>query len=481
MTFTLPGLLAGFVEPASVEAIEVAGVGSDSRYISQGDVFFALPGAHNHGDAFCTEAVAKGAVAVVSDRQVVPDPGVAVVVLDDVRTAYAKAAAWVAGAQPGYMVGITGTSGKTSIASFVRQIWNYCGLKAASVGTLGVDTGAGLAAAGSLTTPDPLTLHKSLAVLKSGGYDHVIVEASSHGLDQRRLDGVNFRAVGFSNLSHDHLDYHADMDDYREAKLRLTRELLAADGSAVVNTDDPEHMPFMFAALDRGVTLLTVGTEGAYIEVTSVEAEGFGQRVKGKLVGEPLEFVLPLVGRFQVDNAVMAAALALQTGADKKRIAEALGALKGAKGRMEHVADHNGAAIFIDYAHKPGALEQVLLSLRPYTQGRLIVVFGCGGDRDRSKRPMMGEIAGKLADAVIVTDDNPRTEDAAAIRREIMAAVPGATEIGGRDRAIRQAMGGLQPGDILIVAGKGHEDYQVIGEEKVHFSDHEVVAAAAGA
>lgn len=481
MGVSLPELLEGFVTADAVEAISVSGVSADSRNITANEVFFALPGTKNHGDTFAGVAVENGAIAVVSDRPVVPDPGVAVVVVDDVRAAYAKAAVRVADALPPVLVGVTGTSGKTSVASFVRQIWQHGGFKSASIGTLGIDIGGEIATPGMLTTPDSLTLAKSLAALKSGGVNRVVVEASSHGLDQRRLDGLKFNAVGFTNLSHDHLDYHADMDDYREAKLRLFRDLLTDEGYAIVNSDDPEHMPFMFAALDRGATLLTVGEEGAYIEVESVEPQGMGQRVKGKLVGEDLDFVLPLVGRFQVDNAVIAAGLAIQTGADHKIIEEALSQLKGPKGRLEHVESSGKGDVFIDYAHKPAALETCLESLRPYVKGKLIVVFGCGGDRDTEKRPMMGEIAARLADKVIVTDDNPRTENAAAIRKQIMATASGATEIANRGDAIAAAVAELGDGDVLLVAGKGHEDYQIIGEEKLPFSDHEMVLAAAEA
>lgn len=479
LSFLLPDLLEGSIEKGSVEAVSVTGINADSRSIESGDVFFALPGAKVHGDSFCAEAVERGAVAIVSDRPVVPDPGVITIEVENVRLAYAKAAQRVSGEQPKFLVGLTGTSGKTSVASFIQQIWQACSIRGASVGTLGVDTGEGTALEGVLTTPDSLTLHTSLAVLKSGGYDHVAIEASSHGLDQRRLDGIKFNAVGFTNLSHDHLDYHADMDEYREAKLRLFRELLVSNGTAVVNCDDPEHMPFMFAALDSGATLLTVGEEGAYLEVSSVVPEDFGQRVTGKLVGEPLEFLLPLVGRFQVDNAVMAAALAMQTGVHHKKIVAALSNLKGAKGRLEHVESCNGAEIYVDYAHKPAALELAIEALRPFAKGKLVVVFGCGGDRDKAKRPMMGEIAERLADKVIVTDDNPRNEDAAAIRKEILAAAPGAQEIASRDEAIRAAMAELESGDVLLIAGKGHEDYQIIGDEKLAFSDHDVVKTAA--
>ena len=480
MQFSLSDLL-GHPSPEATEDFCVSGVNADSRMVGPGEVFFALPGTSVHGAAHAAQAVEQGAVAVVSDRALPELSAVPVVVVDDVRSVYAKAAAKVMAPQPEVAVAVTGTNGKTSVVSFVRQIWQANGLKAASVGTLGVDTGGKtIAGMGSLTTPDALSLHKSLAVLKASGFDHVALEASSHGLDQRRLDGFQFQAVGFTNLSRDHLDYHADMDAYREAKLHLFRQLLADGGAAVVNTDDAEHAPFMFAALDRGASLLTVGTEGAFIEISSVTPEGLGQRVVGKLVGEPLDFVLPLVGRFQVDNAIMAAALAMQTGADPEQTVHCLNRLKGAKGRMENVGTHRGATVFIDYSHKPVALETALATLRPFTKGKLMVVFGCGGDRDRGKRPIMGEIATRLADFVIVTDDNPRHEDAETIRKEILASAPDARDVGDRAAAIESAMAVLDEGDVLLIAGKGHEDYQIIGDTKQHFSDHEVVASVMG-
>lgn len=479
LVFLLTDLLKDFVRSDAIEAIQVASINADSREIKNGDVFFALPGHEQHGDTFCEKAISNGAVAIVSDRVVVPTPSVPVIVVENVREAYAKAAAIVAGPQPNVMLAVTGTSGKTSVASFVRQMWQSLGIKGASIGTLGVDTGGKLAATeGALTTPDSLTLHKCLALLKDGGYDHVVLEASSHGLDQRRLDGIKFDVVGFTNLSHDHLDYHADMEEYKDAKLRLFRKLLKSGGAAVVNSDDPTHIPFMFAALDGGASILVVGTEGAFIEIDSVEPEGLGQRVKGRLVGEEIDYFIPLVGRFQVENALIAAAMVIQSGVDQKFIEEALGKLKGAKGRLEHVSDHHGGAVFVDYAHKPAALEKVLEALRVYTEKRLIVVFGCGGDRDKAKRQMMGEIATRLADRVFVTDDNPRTEDPALIRAEVMAAAPGAVEIAGRDTAIRAAMNEMESGDVLVIAGKGHEDYQIIGHKKHAFSDHEVVLSA---
>ncbi len=469
--------LADLLEDAGAPALDVTGVNADSRAIRPGEAFFAVPGTRTHGDAFAAEARQRGAAVMVSDRAPAEDPGLPVVVVADVRAAYARAAARQFAPQPEVITGVTGTNGKSSIVSFVRQIWAACGIAAASIGTVGIETAQGLAP-GELTTPDALSLHRALGQLRAEGIDHVAMEASSQGLDQRRVDGIRFAAVAFTNLSRDHLDYHADMNAYRDAKIRLFSALLAEGGAAVVNVDDAEHEPFVHAALARGATLMTVGREGAWFELGDVVNEGYGQRVSGRLVGEPVDFALPLTGAFQASNALVALGLAMATGAPKKSAMAALSRLKGARGRLELVGEHNGAAIFVDYAHKPVALETALGALRPYAPHRLKVVFGAGGDRDRGKRPMMGEIAGRLADDVIVTDDNPRTEEAGAIRAEILAAVPGAREVGDRGAAIRTAIGTLEPGDVLLIAGKGHEDYQIIGTSKHHVSDHEAVAAA---
>ncbi len=455
----------------------VFGLNSDSRRIEPGDVFFALPGASVHGNQFIPEAVRRGCLAIVTDIDPPGDPGVPVIIVKDVRAAYARAASRVYEPQPEITVAVTGTNGKTSVASFVRQIWNHAGIPGASIGTLGVDT-ATRHIDGALTTPDSRTLHLSLRALKAQGINHVALEASSHGLDQRRLDGIHFEAVAFTNLSRDHLDYHANMDEYRDAKLRLFTDLLVDTGPAIVNVDDPEHEPFMFAALSAGATLLTVGREGAYIEILSIETEGYGQRVEVRHVGEKTSFHLPLTGEFQVSNALIAAALAMSSGVDKADAFPALSELKGAKGRLELVAEHKGAAIFIDYSHKPVALESALAALRPYAKNKLRLVFGAGGDRDKGKRPMMGEVAQRMADDVIVTDDNPRTENPAAIRAEILATATGAKEIGDRKAAITAAVKSLQAGDVLLIAGKGHEEYQIVGTTKHHFSDHEAVAEA---
>lgn len=473
MPFALSDLLAG--SGAKVPGLRITGVNADSRAIKPGEAFFATPGMRVHGNDFIEQAKANGAVAVVTDRMPTTDTGVTVVVVEDVRSAYARAAALQFAPQPRTIAGVTGTNGKSSIVSFVRQIWSACSIPAASVGTVGIETEQGLRP-GELTTPDALTLHRDLGQLRAEGIDYVAMEASSQGLDQRRVDGIRFAAVAFTNLSRDHLDYHANMEAYRDAKLRLFTDLVADYGAAVVNTDDAEHGPFLIAALKRGARLMTVGREGAWFEIQDITNEGYGQRVKGLLVGEPVSFRLPLTGAFQVSNAVVALAIAVATGAPTDRALPALEHLKGARGRLELAGEHKGAAIFVDYSHKPVALETALAALRPYTKHRLHLVFGAGGDRDKGKRPIMGEVAARMADRVIVTDDNPRTEDAPTIRSEILAAVPAAEEIGDRRAAIAAAIGGLESGDVLLIAGKGHEDYQIIGTTKHHFSDHEVVA-----
>jgi len=470
--FVLADLLDG--QHVTTGALEVAGINADSRAIAPGEAFFAVPGTRVHGNAFAQQAVQNGAVVVVTDRPPEIDPGVPVIVVADVRTAYAKAAARQFAPQPSISVAVTGTNGKSSIVSFVRQIWTASGFRAASMGTVGVETEAGIVPR-ELTTSDALALHRDLGALKAEGIDHIALEASSQGLDQRRVDGLLFDAVGFTNLTQDHLEYHGGIDNYRDAKLRLFRELLSDEGTAVVNVDDPEHIPFVFTALDRAVRLLTVGREGEFFEVASIDNDGFGQRVTGRLAGKPSSFYLPLTGAFQASNALVALGLAVATGAPADRAVAALETLRGAKGRLELVGQKGDSAVFVDYAHSPDALKNALESLRPYARRQLVVVFGCGGDRDKAKRPVMGAIAAELADRVIVTDDNPRTEDAATIRAEILAAAPHAEEIGDRRKAIESAVATLQPGDVLLIAGKGHEDYQIVGTTKHHFSDHEVV------
>ena len=326
MSFALTELLKG--AGSKSPRLKVEGVNADSRAIKPGEAFFAIPGLHTHGDAFAAQARANGAKAMITDRAPAADPGMPVVVVPDVRAAYAKAAAKQFSPQPQVIVGVTGTNGKSSIVSFVRQIWTAAGFNAASVGTVGIETKRGLIP-GELTTPDALSLARDLGMLKAQGIDHVALEASSQGLDQRRVDGVKFNAVAFTNLSRDHLDYHADMVAYRDAKVRLFTDLIADGGSAVVNVDDPEYEPFMFAALSRGVTLLTVGLEGAWFEIKSIVNDGYGQKVTGRLVGEPVSFHMPLTGAFQVSNALVALGLAVSTGADPQKALKSLAQAQG--------------------------------------------------------------------------------------------------------------------------------------------------------
>ncbi|MBV9556955.1 MAG: UDP-N-acetylmuramoyl-L-alanyl-D-glutamate--2,6-diaminopimelate ligase, partial [Pseudolabrys sp.] len=404
-------------------------------------------------------------------------PGTATIRVKNVRRALALAAARFYPRQPATIAAVTGTSGKTSVAAFTRQIWMSLGDQAASVGTVGVVSPKG-EVYGSLTTPDPIDLHKTLDQLATEGVTHLALEASSHGLDQHRLDGVRVAAGAFTNLSRDHLDYHPDLDSYLAAKLRLFEALVIRGGTAVVSADNDYAMRVVDAAKTRGLNVMTVGQHGDSIKITGNTVEGFTQAIRLSHQGKTYAVKLPLVGAFQVENAVVSAGLAIATGGDPARVFAALEKLSGAKGRLEMVGDKNGAPIFVDYAHKPDALSKALEALRPYAKSRLIVVFGCGGDRDKGKRPLMGQIAVEKADKVIVTDDNPRSENPATIRAEILAAAPGATEIGDRAQAIRAGIADLKAGDVLLIAGKGHETGQIIGSKVLDFSDHDEVAAA---
>jgi UDP-N-acetylmuramoyl-L-alanyl-D-glutamate--2,6-diaminopimelate ligase len=333
---------------------------------------------------------------------------------------------------------------------------------------------------GSLTTPDPVALHRSIDQLAGDGVTHLAIEASSHGLDQHRLDGLRIAAAGFTNITRDHLDYHPSFQDYLNAKLRLFQNLLEPTGTAVIQVDHNHAGAVVAAATARGATVMTVGRAGTGIRLVEAAIDGFAQRFTVEHGGRRFQVRLPLVGEFQIENALVAAGLAIATGSDAAAVFATLGALRGAKGRLELVGEKRGAPIFVDYAHKPDALAKAIEALRPYVTGKLVVVFGAGGDRDRGKRPLMGAVAAEKADTVIVTDDNPRSENPAAIRAAILAASPGATEIGDRREAIRTAIAGLSRGDILLVAGKGHETGQIIGDRTIEFSDHEAVASALG-
>lgn len=458
----------------------VYGITADSRRVVPGGVFVAVPGTVSDGRSFANAAFKAGAFAIVGEGERPADlAGDAVwVPVPDPRRALALAAARFSGLQPERILAVTGTSGKSSVADFVRQILQRLGRNSASLGTVGIVTAKGTAY-GSLTTPDPVTLHATLAQLAQDGITDLAMEASSHGIEQRRLDGVRLAVAGFTNLGRDHLDYHPTIEDYLQAKLRLFTDLLPPDALAVVNADGPYADRVIAAARDAGHDVMTTGRDGYTITLRDARTEGFSQLLT-LVCGEEYKVRLPLVGAFQVENALLAACLVLAAPdhPPKGAIFSALEHLTGVPGRMERIGEVNGGLCLVDYAHKPEALESVLTALRPFATGQLTCVFGCGGDRDRGKRPLMGEIAARLADRVIVTDDNPRTEEPAAIRAAILAAAPGATEIGDRAEAIRTAVRGLKPGDVLVVAGKGHETGQIVGSQVLPFSDHEVVRAA---
>ncbi|GLK55876.1 UDP-N-acetylmuramoyl-L-alanyl-D-glutamate--2,6-diaminopimelate ligase [Methylopila capsulata] len=472
---TLGALFPGVGLDDGAAATPVTGLTADSRAVTPGAVFAALAGAKTDGARFVAQALEKGAAAILSEQPL--EAPVPVVRVDDARLALAKAAARLYPRQPATIAAVTGTSGKSSVVTFLRQIWSHAGFKAASLGTLGV-TGPSGATYGSLTTPDPVSLHRTLDALAAEGVSHLAMEASSHGLDQKRLHGVNLNAAGFTNLSRDHMDYHPTVEHYRNAKLRLFRELLPEDGTAVVWADAPDGAAFAEAALEREQRLFTVGARGETLRLTDVKTDGLDQILSVEGAGGARDVRLPLAGVFQAQNALTAAGLAIATGVATEVALDALERLEGVPGRLELVGERDGAAVFVDYAHKPDAVASALAALRPFAKGRLVVVFGAGGDRDPGKRPLMGEAATAAADAVIVTDDNPRSEDPATIRAAILAAAPGAREIGDRQTAIETAVSELQPGDVLVVAGKGHETGQIVGDRTLPFSDHDVVRDA---
>lgn len=471
----LGALFPGVGLDDTAAATPVTGLTADSRAVTPGAVFAALAGAKTDGARFVAQALEKGAAAILSEQAL--EAPVPVVRVDDARLALSKAAARLYPRQPATIAAVTGTSGKSSVVTFLRQIWSHAGFKAASLGTLGVKGPSG-ATYGSLTTPDPVSLHRTLDELAGEGVSHLAMEASSHGLDQKRLHGVNLNAAGFTNLSRDHMDYHPTVEHYRDAKLRLFRELLPEEGTAVVWADAPDGAAFAEAARERGQRLLTVGARGETLRLTGVKTDGLDQILSVEGAGGARDVRLPLAGAFQAQNALTAAGLAIATGVAPEVALDALERLEGVPGRLELVGERDGAAVFVDYAHKPDAVASALAALRPFARGRLVVVFGAGGDRDPGKRALMGEAATAAADAVIVTDDNPRSEDPATIRAAILAAAPGAREIGDRKAAIETAVSELQPGDVLVVAGKGHETGQIVGDRTLPFSDHDVVRDA---
>jgi UDP-N-acetylmuramoyl-L-alanyl-D-glutamate--2,6-diaminopimelate ligase len=463
------------------EAVAVTGLAMDSRAVKPGDLFFALAGSKTDGARFVDSAIAAGAVAIAGDHAPQGACRVPFVVTPNPRRALALAAAKFFSRQPVTIAAVTGTSGKTSVAAFTRQIWQRLGHQSASIGTIGL-VSPKHTIYGSLTTPDPIALHRQLDEIDREGVTHLAFEASSHGLDQYRLDGVRISAGGFTNLSRDHMDYHPDVAHYLAAKLRLFRDLIAPDGAAVISADHDRSPAVIDAARGRKLRIMAVGRHGdgrgEGIRLIDADIDGFAQQLSLEHRGRRYAVRLPLVGEFQVENALVSAGLAIGTGSEASAVFAELELLEGAKGRLERVAERNGAPIFVDYAHKPDALAKALQALRPYAKRKLVIVFGAGGDRDAGKRPLMGAIATENADHVIVTDDNPRSENPAAIRAAILSTAKGANEIGDRAEAIRTAIAGLQPGDALLIAGKGHETGQIVGDRILPFSDHDAVKSA---
>jgi len=466
----------------------LTGLTADSREVGPGTLFAALPGSRVHGAIYARAALAKGAGALLTDREgaeearaALADHPAPLIVAEDVRATFARAAALWFGAQPAVMVAVTGTNGKTSVASFCRQIWAALGLPACNIGTTGVE--GAWSGPSPHTTPEPVTLHRMLAAMAAAGVSHAAMEASSHGLDQRRLDGVGLSAAGFTNLTQDHLDYHGTMEAYFEAKAGLFTRVLPDDGTAVVWSDDPWADRLGDLVRARGQRLLSVGTApGAALRLLGQRFDATGQDLRFSWAGEPQMVHLNLIGGFQAANVLIAAGLAIAAGEAPEAVFAVLDRLETVRGRMQHVATRgNGATVFVDYAHTPDAVATALAALRPHVLGRIVVVLGAGGDRDRTKRPLMGRAAAEHADVVFVTDDNPRSEDPAAIRAAIMAACPEANEVGDRAEAILRAVDALAPGDALLIAGKGHETGQVIGSDVYPFDDAEQASVAVAA
>ena len=466
--------------------IAVTGLSVDSRAVKPGHLFAALAGSRAHGAAYIPTALERGAVAILTDAegaQLAGDlpAGVALVIAEEPRAALAMAAALWFGRQPKTMAAVTGTNGKTSVATFTRQIWMALGQTAINIGTTGVE--GAWTAPSAHTTPDPITLHAMLAEAAEAGVTHAAMEASSHGLDQRRMDGVRLMAGAFTNFTQDHLDYHGTFEAYFEAKMGLFTRLLPPDAAAVVNLNDPKGAEVAAIAAARGLRVITVGhAEGCDLRILAQRFDSAGQDLRLSYGGVAYQVRLDLIGGFQAENVALAAGLCIGCGAQPSAVFEVLPRLAGVRGRMQLAATRrNGAPVFVDYAHTPDAIETALKALRPHVMGRLVIAFGAGGDRDRTKRPLMGAAAAKYADVLFVTDDNPRSEDPAAIRAEIIKACPEATEVGDRAEAILRAVDALGPGDAALIAGKGHETGQVIGRDIFPFDDVEQASIAVAA
>lgn len=476
------GLMAVGGENPVLSGIEV-----DSRRVKSGTLFAAMPGSAFHGASFVEKALSQGAAAVLTDAKgaqmagdAIRAAGAALVISEQPREALARAAALYFGGQPKTMIAVTGTNGKTSVSTFVRQIWIEMGLSAVNLGTTGVE--GAWAAPLAHTTPEPITLHRTLAEAAKNGITHAAMEASSHGLDQRRLDGVTLKAAGFTNFTQDHLDYHETFEAYFDAKAGLFARVLPEDGSAVINIDDPKGIDMAAIAKARGCNVITVGRDGGDLHLMGQRFDATGQDLRFEWRGKAYQKRLELIGGFQADNVLLAAGLVIACGADPAEVFDTIPHLTTVRGRMQLAATRdNGAAVFVDYAHTPDAVATALAAMRPHVMGRLVAIVGAGGDRDTAKRPLMGAAAAQNADVVIVTDDNPRSEDPATIRAAVMGGCPDATEVGDRAEAILRGIDVLEPGDALLIAGKGHETGQTIGDDVLPFDDVEQASVAVAA
>ncbi|MCL6683353.1 UDP-N-acetylmuramoyl-L-alanyl-D-glutamate--2,6-diaminopimelate ligase [Sphingomonas alba] len=467
------GELAGIANDS-----EVTGFAIDHRKVVRGNVFGAFRGSRFNGEDFIGEAIANGAVAIVASPDAKVE-GVPHLAADEPRKLFAELAARYYAPYPEVVVAVTGTNGKTSTVEMTRQMWRMAGHRSASIGTLGVTTADDQVTTG-LTTPDIVTFLNNVAGLKKLGISHVAYEASSHGLDQYRAEGVPVRAAAFTNFSRDHLDYHPDMDAYFAAKMRLFDEVVEPGGTAVLWTADPKSGQVIEHAMKRGLNIITVGPDAETIALVSRAPTPLGQSLVIRFGGKEYKLSLPLIGAYQAANVLVSAGLVLATGGEWAATLSAMGRVAPVRGRLERaVISRAGAPVYVDYAHTADALEAAIEALRPHVEGKLITVFGAGGDRDAGKRAPMGEVAARLSDVVIVTDDNPRGEDPALIRSAIMQGASGATEIGGRREAIAEAIRLAGPKDIILLAGKGHETGQIIGNKVFPFDDAKVARECA--
>ncbi|MFC4215739.1 UDP-N-acetylmuramoyl-L-alanyl-D-glutamate--2,6-diaminopimelate ligase [Pseudophaeobacter arcticus] len=462
----------------------ISGLSVDSRRVAKGTLFAALPGSQIHGAKFIPAALEQGAVAILTDAagariaaKPLEESHAALVIVEDPRQALAYAAALWFGAQPQTMVAVTGTNGKTSVATFVRQIWCALGYQAVNLGTTGIEGAWSLPLAH--TTPEPITLHRALAKAAAAGVTHAAMEASSHGLDQCRLDGVQLAAAGFTNFTQDHLDYHETFEAYFAAKAGLFRRVLPEDGVAVINMNDPRGAEMRAVAAARGQEVISIGRGLGDISLTGQRFDDTGQDLRFSWHGRPFQVRLNLIGGFQAENVLLACGLVIAAGEDPAAVFDTLPQLTTVRGRMQHAATRdNGAAVFVDYAHTPDAVATAIKALRPHVLGRLIAIIGAGGDRDAGKRPLMGQAAQDNADVVIVTDDNPRSEDPAVIRAAVKGGAPDALEVGDRAEAILRGVDMLGTGDVLLICGKGHESGQVVGSDVLPFDDVEQASMA---